>query len=144
MYWRNSLLCWPILVARALLAWDPSPSGIVNCSKYLVRTGTYRLVPCFSIIPPCTTPFEYVLFIQSTYQYVLFTPSTYQVHTYVGSTYSVRTEYRIHDKSTYLRLKVHTFRVTYRYEPVRIEYILFFLFLYRFFFISKGYIQCTY
>jgi hypothetical protein len=47
--------------------------------------------------------------------------------------YSVRTEYRNHDKSTYfqVRLKVQTFRVTYQYVPVRTQYILFCLFLYR-------------
>ena len=52
--------------------------------------------------------------------YVLFTPCTYQVRTSLIRTYSVRTEYRNHDKSTYLRFKVHTFRVgtsTYRYVP---------------------------
>jgi hypothetical protein len=56
-------------------------SGIVNRGTYSVRTGTYHFVPCYSIIPPWTAPFQYVLFIQSTYQYVLFPPSTYRVCT---------------------------------------------------------------
>ena len=59
------------------------------------------------------------------------------------SMYSVRTEYRHHEKSTYFRLKVQTVRVTYQYVPVRTECILFCLFSYRLFFISKGYIPGT-
>jgi hypothetical protein len=74
-------------------------------------------------------------------RYVLFTPSlsTYQLHTSQISMYSesVRTEYRKHDKSTYSRLKVQTFCVSYQYVPVRTKYIFFFLFLYRLFYISK-------
>ncbi len=78
-------------------------------------------------------------------RYVLFTPSTYQVRTSQISIHSVRTEYRKHDKSTYFRIKVRTFKfcVTYQYVPVRTEYILFCLFLYRLFYISKGYIPGT-
>jgi hypothetical protein len=41
--------------------------------------------------------------------YVLFTPSTYRLRTSQKLMYFVRTEYRIHDKSMYLRLKVQTF-----------------------------------
>ncbi len=70
---------------------------------------------------------------------------TYQawVRTSQISMYLVRTEYRKHDKSTYFRLKVQTFCVTYQYVPVRTEYILFCLLLYRLFYISKGYIPGT-
>jgi hypothetical protein len=56
-------------------------SGIVNRGTYSVQPGTYHFVPCYSIIPTCTAPFEYVLFMQSTYRYVLFPPSTYRVCT---------------------------------------------------------------
>lgn len=95
--------------------------------------------------------YHLVLLCTSTYflphvrtKYVLFTSCTYQVRTSRNSTYQVRTEYRKHDKSTYLRLKVQTSRVGYQYVPVRTEYVLFCLFLYRFSFISRGYIPCTY
>jgi hypothetical protein len=54
--------------------------------------------------------------------------------------YLVCTEYRLHDKTTYLRLKEHTFRAVYQYVPVRTEYILFRLILYRISLISEGYI----
>ncbi len=37
----------------------------------------------------------------------------------------VRTEYRIHDKSTYLRLNERTFQVAYQYVLISIKYILF-------------------
>ena len=52
--------------------------------------------------------------------------------------YLVRTEYRKHDKSTYFRLKVRTFCVTYQYVLVRTKYILFCSFSYRFFTFRKG------
>jgi hypothetical protein len=72
--------------------------------------------------------------------YVHFTSSTYRVRTSQISMYLVRTEYRFyyrkHDKSMYFRLKAQTFRVTYQYVPVRTEYILFCLFLYR---VQNGY-----
>ncbi len=101
-------------------------SGIVNRSTYSVRTGTSRYTTCYGTVPPCSALFEYVPFTPSTYQYILFTPSTYRVRsTSQKRMYLVRTEYRIHDKSTYLRLKVQTFRVAYQYVPVRTEYILF-------------------
>ena len=105
--------------------------GIVNRSTYSVRTGTSRYTTCYGTVPPCSALLEYVLFTPSTYQYVLFTPSTYlapstyQVRTSQKRMYLVRTEYRIHDKSTYLRLKVQTFRVAYQYVPVCTKYILF-------------------
>jgi hypothetical protein len=45
-----------------------SQAGIgMTCSTYLVQPGTYHLVLCYSIILTCTAPFEYVLFIPSTY-----------------------------------------------------------------------------
>ena len=68
------------------------------------------------------------------YHLLLLRLSTYflsQVRTSQISMYLVRTEYRKHDKSTY------------QYVLVRTEYILFCLFLYRLFFISKGYIPGT-
>ncbi len=85
-----------------------------------------RYVPISSTVPACTALYRYVPFTPSMYQYVLFTPSTDSVITSQNSKYSVRTEYRIHDKSTYLRLKVQTFQVraAYQYVPVRTEYIL--------------------
>ncbi len=117
--------------------WQP-PSGIVNRSTYSVRTGTGRYITCYSTVPPCTALYEYVLQVSSStptwstpaYRYVLFTPSTstYRVRTSQISMFLVRTVYRIHDKSTYLRLKVQTFRVAYQYEPVRTKYILIWLF----------------
>ncbi len=61
--------------------------------------------------------------------YVLFTPSTYSVRTSQISMYLVRTEYRNHDKSTYFRLKVRIFCVTYQYILERTEYILVLLLL---------------
>ncbi len=71
-----------------------------------------RYVLCYSIIPPCTAPFEYVLF----------TPSTYWVRTSQISMYSVRTEYSNHENSTYFRQNIRTFvshttddTSTYRY-----------------------------
>ena len=94
-------------------------SGILNHSTYSVQPGTYRLVLRYSIIPPCTAPFEYVLFSpQVRTRYVPFTSSTYRVRTSQISMYLVRTEYRKHDKSTYFRLKVQLFvshTSTYQY-----------------------------
>ncbi len=91
----------------------PAASGIVNRSTYSVRTSTYRLasVLCYSTVPPCTALYQYVL-VQTFYpMYVprtyFFTPSTYSVRTSQYSTYLVRTEYRIHDKSTYIWNPVH-------------------------------------
>jgi hypothetical protein len=98
---------WSILFTPSMYIVHTS-SGIVTCCTYLVQPGTYHLVLRYSIIPPCTAPFEYVLF----------TSSTYRVRTSQISMYSVRTEYRKHDKSTYFRLKVQTFvshTSTYRY-----------------------------
>ncbi len=66
-------------------------SGIVTCSMYSVQPGTYHLVPIYSIIPPCTAPFEYVLFTPSTYSVRTFYPkyvlSTYFSNQYVLGTY---------------------------------------------------------
>ncbi len=93
----------------------------MTCSTYSVLPGTYHLVLRYSIIPPCTAPFEYVLFTPSTYSagYVLFIPSsTHRVRTSQISMYLLHTEYRKHEQSTYLWLKVQTFvshTSTYRY-----------------------------
>ncbi len=79
-----------------------------------------RYVLCYSIIPPCTAPFEYLLLPQIRTRYVLFTPSTYRVRTSQISMYLVRTEYRKQNKSAYFRLKVRTFvshTSTNRYVP---------------------------
>ncbi len=54
--------------------------------------------------------------------------------------YLVCTNYILHDKSTYLRLNAHTFRVVYQYVPVCTKYILSRLILYRISLISEGYI----
>ena len=71
------------------------------------------------------------------------TTSCYGTYHSQISMYLVRTEYRKHDKSTYFRLKVRTFCVTYQYVLVRTEYILICSFSYRLFYISKGYIPGT-
>ncbi len=59
-------------------------------STYLV----YHLVLRYSIIPPCTAPFEYVLFTQSTYSvrtfYRKYVLGTYFSNTYVLGTYWVQ------------------------------------------------------
>ncbi len=67
-------------------------SGIVNSSSYSVQPGTYHLVLRYSIIPPCTAPFEYVLFTPSTHFDRNFIPSTYRVRTSHISMYSLHTE----------------------------------------------------
>jgi hypothetical protein len=140
LYYYVSVRLWHIFLAIIRYCRTSPTSRIMTGSTYSVQPGTYRLVLCYSIIPTCTSPFEYVLFIPNTY---LVRPSTYSVRTSQISMYSVRTEYRKHDKSTYFRLKVQTIRITYQYVPVRTEYILYCLFSYRLFFISKGYIPGT-
>jgi hypothetical protein len=92
-------------------------ADVRHVTRYVLVLVTGRYTTCYGTVPPCSALFEYVLFSPSTYLYVLFTPCTYQVRIFEYSTYSVRTEYRNHDKSTYLTLKLQTFRVTYQYVP---------------------------
>ncbi len=108
---------------------------------YWVCTGTYSV---HTMLSYCTDLYCSVLvltFYPSTYWYVLFAPSTYLVHTFHLSMYLTCTEYILQNKSTYLRLKVHTFWVVYQYVPVLTKYNLLFLILYSIHLISEGYIR---
>ncbi len=69
-------------------------SGIVNRGTYSVQPGTYNFVPCYSIIPPCTAPFEYGLFYAKYLPvrtfFPKYVPSMYCSNKYVLSTYWVQ------------------------------------------------------
>ncbi len=83
-------------------------SWIGRCSTYLVRTGTCWYTTCYGTVPPCSALFEYVLLPKVR-------TSTYYLP-YVRIEYVLSNTVR---KSTYLTLKVQTFRVAYQYVPVR-------------------------
>ncbi len=134
----------------------PGRAGYVTHleSWLVVRT---RYAPIQVGTPHAMVLYHLVLLCSSTYILPQVRTSTYflpQVrsteYVLLKKMYLVRTEYRIHDKSTYLRLKVpwQTFRIAYQYVPVHSNYtgtgILFCQWgLYCISLISEGYILST-
>ena len=118
-----------------LVIWNRDRLYVLSMYRYV--HGTYHAIVLYRLVLLCLSTYFY----PSTYWYVLFAPSTYLVHTFHLSMYLVCTECTLHNKSTYLRLKVHTFRVVYQYVPVCTKYVYLFLILYSISLISEGYIR---
>ncbi len=100
-----------------LLTWYSSLDITValSCTHLELWTAVRtRYEPVCTALYYAIVLFHLVLLCICTHWYKPFTLSTYSLRTSQYSTYLVCTKYRIHDKSTFLRLKVQTFQEAYQ------------------------------